>query len=151
MRGLRAEVARMTPLSALRYRLAATTAYRHVPARVVETTARLAIVRDGTDDPLALRRAPVTQAQIIHPHAKTPTIARVLDRATLGQWMAVAPAMERAGFHTAYNEVTADKLEEFDPTDDAVQHALANPEMYPKAYVRMLQNLTDQKAAQAAA
>jgi hypothetical protein len=92
----------------------------------------------------------VTNPQILHPHAKTPTVARIPSHCSLGQWMAVRPAMERAGFHTAHNPVDAERLAEFDPEYEAVQHALEHPEMYPRPYVRMLQNLVDQKAAQAA-
>jgi len=141
----------MTPNAALRYALHVTTACRPVPAKTIEAAAALQVVRNGTDEPMALVRKPLTQPQIIHPHAKRPVVVRVPSHCSLNQWMAVAPAMERAGFHTAHNDQGADHLEEFDPDDEAVQHALANPEMYPAGYVRMLQNLTHQKAAQVAA
>lgn len=141
----------MTPLSALRYALHVSTACHPVPAQIVQAATALQIVRNGTDDPLALRPKPLHQPQILHPHAKHPVVVRVPSHCSLNQWMAIAPAMERAGFHTALNDQDGDQIEEFEPNDDAVQHALANPEMYPAGYVRMLQNLTHQKAAQAAA
>lgn len=119
----------VTEIAAFRARLRSTTGLRAIPAQIV----------GGRGNP-----------QILHPHAATPTVVRVPSHCSLSQWMQVAPAMARAGFHVAHNDQNPDQLEDFDPDDDAVQHALAHPQMYPKEYVRMLQALTDQKAALAA-